>query len=101
MIAICEQQPDPPSAVIGSPSDAEVPAAVTAAAIAGERGTSPEKLRRILKGDLDNITLKALRKEPDRRYVSVDKLQEDIRRHLRALPVQAAPDSWLYRGRKF
>ncbi len=62
---------------------------------------SVARLRRILKGDLDNITLKALRKQPDRRYVSVDKLQEDIRRHLQGLPVLAAPDSLLYRTRKF
>jgi len=101
MIAICEQQPDPPSAVIGSPSDAEVPAAVTAAAIAGERGTSPEKLRRHLKGDLDNITLKALRKEPHRRYASVGQFADDLRRYLEGLPVSAHRDTWTYRAGKF
>lgn len=59
------------------------------------------KLRRRLKGDLDNIVLKALSKEPARRYASVDRLAEDIRRHLEGRPVLAAPDSLLYRSRKF
>jgi eukaryotic-like serine/threonine-protein kinase len=62
---------------------------------------SPTKLRRRLKGDLDNIVLKALRKEPERRYASVEQLAEDIRRHLEGLPVAAAPDSLLYRSNKF
>lgn len=59
------------------------------------------KLRRRLNGDLDVITLKALRKEPQRRYVSVEQMAEDIRHHLEGLPVQAVPDSLSYRGRKF
>jgi len=59
------------------------------------------KLRRTLKGDLDNIVLKALRKEPSRRYASVEQLAEDIRRHQRGLPVTATPDSASYRVSKF
>jgi eukaryotic-like serine/threonine-protein kinase len=59
------------------------------------------KLRRRLKGDLDVIVLKALRKEPQRRYVSVEQMAEDIRRHLEGLPVKAVPDSTSYRLRKF
>ena len=59
------------------------------------------RFRRLLKGDLDNIALKALRKEPARRYASVDKLEEDVRRYQQGLPVLAAPDSLLYRTRKF
>ena len=46
-----------------------------------------------LAGDLDNIVLKALRKEPERRYASVDQLAEDLRRHLAGLPVLARPDT--------
>jgi eukaryotic-like serine/threonine-protein kinase len=65
------------------------------------REGSIAKLRRRLAGDLDLITLKALRKEPQRRYVSVEQLAEDIRRHLEGLPVQAAPDSLGYRANKF
>jgi tetratricopeptide (TPR) repeat protein len=59
------------------------------------------KLRRRLRGDLDNIVLKALRKEPERRYPSVEQLAEDIRRHLQGLPVTATPDTLPYRMRKF
>lgn len=54
-----------------------------------------------LRGDLDNIVLKALRKEPERRYASVQELSEDIRRHLEGLPVTASPDTFAYRARKF
>jgi serine/threonine-protein kinase len=56
---------------------------------------------RLLKGDLDNIVLKALRKEPGRRYKSVDQLSEDIRRHLEGLPVIARKDTFGYRASKF
>ena len=54
-----------------------------------------------LRGDLDNIVLKALRKEPERRYASVQEFAEDIRRHLEGLPVTASPDTFGYRARKF
>ncbi|MBS1794231.1 MAG: protein kinase [Acidobacteria bacterium] len=54
-----------------------------------------------LKGDLDNIILQALRKEPERRYSSVEQLSEDIRRHLGGLPVSASRDTWGYRASKF
>ncbi len=54
-----------------------------------------------LRGDLDNIILKALRKEPDRRYSSIEKFSDDIRRHLEGLPVAARPDTFSYRAEKF
>ena len=54
-----------------------------------------------LKGDLDNIILKALRKEPERRYQSVQEFAEDIRRHLVGLPVNATADTASYRFNKF
>jgi serine/threonine protein kinase len=54
-----------------------------------------------LRGDLDNIVLKALRKEPERRYASVQEFSEDIRRHLDGLPVIASPDTLSYRASKF
>jgi serine/threonine protein kinase len=56
---------------------------------------------RALRGDLDTIVLMALRREPDRRYASVDRLGEDVRRHLDERPVLARADSKLYRTRKF
>ena len=54
-----------------------------------------------LRGDLDNIILKALKKEPDRRYSSVEQFSEDLRRHLSGLPVTARRDTWRYRAGKF
>jgi serine/threonine protein kinase len=54
-----------------------------------------------LRGDLDNIILKALKKEPDRRYLSAEQFSEDIRRHLEGLPVKARPDTFGYRTSKF
>jgi non-specific serine/threonine protein kinase/serine/threonine-protein kinase len=60
-----------------------------------------DKLRRRLRGDLDTILLTALRKEPDRRYSSVEQLAADLRRHLEGLPVRARPDTFGYRAGKF
>jgi eukaryotic-like serine/threonine-protein kinase len=54
-----------------------------------------------LRGDLDNIVLMALRKEPARRYASVGEFSEDIQRHLAGLPVRARQDTFAYRGAKF
>jgi serine/threonine protein kinase len=70
------------------------------------RGTSPGTTRppvtvSDLRGDLDTIILKALRKEPLRRYLSAQELSEDIRRHLGGLPVMARADSSAYRMGKF
>jgi eukaryotic-like serine/threonine-protein kinase len=76
MRAICEDLPPRPSAV------------------------APEDRRRQLRGELDWIILQALRKEPERRYASVEHLADDLRRHLSGRPVAAGPDSWRYRARK-
>jgi tetratricopeptide (TPR) repeat protein len=65
------------------------------------REGTPAKLQRRLAGDLDNIVLMALRKEPQRRYGSVEQFAEDVRRHLEALPVSATKGSWRYRAGKF
>ncbi len=65
------------------------------------RGVTPDRLHRQLRGDLDTIVLKALAKEPARRYASVEQLAEDIRRHLDGQPVLAQPDSRRYRAAKF
>ncbi|MCD9185933.1 MAG: serine/threonine-protein kinase [Pyrinomonadaceae bacterium] len=56
---------------------------------------------KFLRGDLDNIILKALRKEPERRYSSVEQFSEDIRRHQIGFPVTARPDTFSYRASKF
>lgn len=60
-----------------------------------------DKISNQLKGDLDNIVLKAMHKDPARRYVSVEQFSEDIRRHLSGLPVIAQKDTAGYRLSKF
>jgi serine/threonine-protein kinase len=85
---IVKEPPPPPSTV-----------ATAEAAATMEFETVP-RLSRALKGELDAIVLMALRKEPDRRYRSVEALEEDLQRYLRGLPVQARPDSAGYRLRK-
>src|SRR5205823_2005865 len=60
-----------------------------------------DSLMRDLRGDLDNIVLMALRKEPDRRYISVEQFSEDIYRHLNGRPIIARKDTIAYRSAKF
>jgi serine/threonine-protein kinase len=57
--------------------------------------------QRQLRGDLDNITLKALQKDPPRRYQSVADLANDIERHLEHLPIAARPNTLSYRASRF
>ncbi len=64
-------------------------------------GPATGTLRRRLRGDLDTIVLMAMRKDPRRRYQSVDHLSEDIERHLTGRPVAAQRDTLNYRARKF
>jgi serine/threonine protein kinase len=65
------------------------------------RALPDTRLARELEGDLDNIILMALRKEPDRRYSSAEQLSEDLRRYLSGLPVKARPATFSYRSSKF
>src|SRR5262249_4886256 len=62
---------------------------------------APEPLRRRLRGDLDTIVLKAIARERERRYPSVEQLADDIRRHLDDRPIAARPDAAIDRARKF
>ena len=95
--AVLETDPDRPSTVTIRASSA----GADAAAIAASRGTTPDGLRRRLAGDLDAITLKALEKDPARRYGSVDHLAADIRRSLACRPVLARPVTLRYRSAHF
>jgi serine/threonine protein kinase len=103
--AICEQEPEPPSTVISrvenETSSDGIPIIKTPELVSQTREGQPDKLRRRLRGDLDNIVLKALQKEPQRRYESVDEFSEDIGRHLQHLPVKARPSTLAYRASKF
>ncbi|HEV2202715.1 MAG TPA: serine/threonine-protein kinase [Bryobacteraceae bacterium] len=58
-------------------------------------------VRAVLRGDLDTIVLKAMHKNPDRRYNSAEQFSEDVHRYLRGMPVLARPDTTGYRVRKF
>jgi serine/threonine-protein kinase len=60
-----------------------------------------ERLRRALRGDLDTIVAKALKKEPEQRYASAGEMAEDIRRYLNHQPIGARPDTLAYRTAKF
>ncbi len=62
---------------------------------------APRHLHRVLRGDLDAIVLKAMRKEPARRYLSVEALRADLQRHLDGHPVEARRGTRTYRARKF
>ncbi|MEM8984943.1 MAG: serine/threonine-protein kinase [Pseudomonadota bacterium] len=93
--AICDTEPTRPSTVVGSTNaDAD-------RRISERRATSAALLRRDLAGDLDNIVLKTLEKEPERRYASLRALVDDIERYEQHEPVLARPASAAYRTKKF
>jgi eukaryotic-like serine/threonine-protein kinase len=102
---ISEIEPEKPSTIIDRVeevrgSDGEG-CQVTPEQISDARNERHGILRRRLAGDLDNIVLKALRKEPSRRYVSAEQLSGDIQRYLDGLPVLARSDTFGYRTSKF
>ena len=104
---ICEVEPARPSSVVSGrwlaisekrTKDSSPPTN------GGEKPANPKSRiqnAKSLRGDLDNIVLKALRKEPSRRYASVEQMAGDVRRHLEGLPVIARPDTFSYRLEKF
>ena len=103
--AICEEEPEPPSTAV-SRVESEItsngdPVTKTPELVSESREGAPEKLRRHLRGDLDNIVLKALQKEPEKRYRSVEEFSQDIQRHLQHLPVKARRATLAYRTSKF
>ena len=123
--AICEVEPEKPSTVIGrsgrstrsqtidaqvngqQSEDSEITSrqqrlsSGTPQKVSSHRNTTPEKLRRKLSGDLDQILLKALRKEPQLRYGSAQDFAEDLRCYSLGLPVSARRGTFSYRSGKF
>jgi eukaryotic-like serine/threonine-protein kinase len=89
-------EPRKPSSVVAARSGGDPHSKLCAA-----REGSAERLSRRLRGDLDNIVMMALRKEPERRYAGAEQLAEDIRRHLQHLPVIARKDTLGYRTSRF
>ncbi|MFL6619632.1 MAG: tetratricopeptide repeat protein [Povalibacter sp.] len=95
---ICEQEPPLPSAMVDRTAQ-EAPELLTD--IVTCRSTTGQRLRKELRGDLDNIVMMAMRKDPTRRYNSAEQLSADLQRHVAGQPVLATSDSWTYRTRKF
>lgn len=99
--AICNLEPLRPSVAVAlSPGDTKHDANWQSE-MSIARSTSVERLQRRLAGDLDNILLKALQKDPEQRYPSVFHLREDLHRYLEGLPVSARKATLGYRSRKF
>lgn len=99
--AICDTDPLRPSTVVARQSSGQGDDESSQADIAAGRATSLPKLRKLLSGDLDNIVLAALQKEPARRYASAKDLDDDIERYLASKPVEARADSLWYRANRF
>nr|WP_298718233.1 tetratricopeptide repeat protein [uncultured Steroidobacter sp.] len=95
---ICEQEAPPPSAMVARVA-AESPELM--ADLASHRSTTVARLRKQLRGDLDNIVGMSMRKDPERRYASAEQLAADLEHHLNGQPVLATSDTWVYRTRKF
>jgi serine/threonine-protein kinase len=100
---ICDEEPTRPSTAIAQMThvDDEENVEATPAQISTARQTNPSALQKTLRGDLDTIVMKALRKEPGRRYASAEQLSDDLERYLAGRPVVAHADTWAYRTRKF
>jgi serine/threonine protein kinase len=114
---VCETEPEKPSAVVyrkeettlqgkeatskEETGDDEVSAPITPEWVSSHRGLQPAELQRRLRGDLDTIVMKALDKDPSRRYASASELSADIGRYLSHEPVIARPASATYRARKY
>ena len=103
--AVCDTDPEKPSTAVTRIEKSEQappdPDPATQTLSSPTPVSRREKLRRALTGDLDNIVLKALRKEPERRYATAEQFSEDLRRHLENLPVIARKDTPAYRASKF
>jgi serine/threonine protein kinase len=90
--AIVESEPRRPS---------EATATAESKSLTQKFGTTSEKLSRQLRGDLDTILAKALKKAPAERYSSATAFADDLRRYLKHEPINARPDTIAYRARKF
>jgi serine/threonine protein kinase len=100
---ICQEDPPKPSTAVNKPDKtaAQRTPGPTQSPSSINPQLRPETRRRQLHGDLDNIILKAMSKEPSRRYPSAEALSEDIRRYLAGEPVTAHTPTLIYRCGKF
>jgi serine/threonine protein kinase len=100
---VCETEPKPPSVCWHETTRARFGAETVSEDI-GHQLSAPQPSgidSKSLHGDLDTIVLMALRKEPERRYPTVDQFANDIERHLEQLPITARPNTFRYRATKF
>jgi len=95
--AILDTEPPRPSEIV-APTQTNEETAVTNAS---RRATTPDKLARLLRGDLDTIVAKALKKNPQERYASIKAFADDLQRYLRYEPISARPDAIAYHAGKF
>jgi serine/threonine protein kinase/tetratricopeptide (TPR) repeat protein len=98
---VCETEPEKPSAVVQASQMKEKTARDGAEPMSTQCGLQPTELQRRLRGDLDTITMKAIEKDPSRRYATASELSADIGRHLSHEPVLARPASTTYRAGKY
>ncbi len=99
--AICEEVPKKPSTRVRQTAATPTELARAQTLSQSRDEGDPHRLQRRLAGDLDSIVLKALQKNPQQRYSSVEQLAQDVRRHLAGLPVLARDGTALYRLGKF
>jgi len=99
--AVCEEVPERPSTAVSRADKDSTSSTPNKTAEISVQSGSTERLKRSLRGDVDNIVLMAMRKEPMRRYHSVEQFSEDIKRHLEGLPVIARKATFSYRTTKF
>ena len=97
--AICMDEPVRPSQMVVAKLSGENDS--DRSRVSDRRGLSPQRLRTRLSGDLDAIIAMAMRKEPDRRYPSVEAFALDVNRHLMGRPVRARQGDWRYHAAKF
>jgi serine/threonine-protein kinase len=100
---VCETDPEKPSVVMNRTEenvsrDGAARVAITPESVSNQRGLQPTELQRRLRGDLDTIVMKALRREPERRYGSVGEFSQDIERYLSGMPVRARKSTISYRS---
>jgi serine/threonine protein kinase/predicted Zn-dependent protease len=103
---VCETEPERPSVVVSRTEgkmsgDDDAAAVITPELVSTRRGLQPAELRRRLRGDLDTIVMKAIRKEPERRYSSAEEFSKDIERYLTRMPVLARKSTIAYRSGRF